>query len=439
MNLKLKIKKKIDCKYIIKFMLIYVCIERGLETIGFPHSLIFLLDIINLFLLLNLLASNEIVKMAKIRIQSHLLIFIIGIFVSAINGISLMLVLWAVRNLLRFYIFFGACYCYLDIKDIKDIYSTFDVLYILNVLVLIIQFALGFRQDYLGGIFGGALGANSYSNIFIIIICTYNMSRWLEKKISIKKLGFVILSSFMIAIMTETKILLFEIAIIVAVTIIINIVIAKKYKTLIKGGIIAVVVIVVIIIGAKEISRLYPSISNADFLSIKGLKYILTRESGYTGAGDLNRLTAIKTINNLSDFKDNIITKIFGMGLGSAEYSSASKVLQSAFYSQYQDLHYYWFSHAWMYLECGYIGLIGYIIGFFFNIPYGFKIIRKYRKGRQDTTIVITGVVLSFLSALLYIYNQSLRLESAYLLYFAFASIFVEGKRRIYGKQGSVS
>jgi hypothetical protein len=150
------------------------------------------------------------------------------------------------------------------------------------------------------------------------------------------------------------------------------------------------------------------------------------RESGYTGSGDLNRLTAITSINKLEFFKESFTHRLFGIGLGGAEYSSSSAFLQSIFYRQYQYLHYYWFSHAWMYLECGYIGLIGYIFGFFSNVLVGIKVIRSMKRSYKDTSAVMTGVILSIMTALLYIYNQSLRLEAAYMLYFTFAAIFIE-------------
>ena len=94
-------------------------------------------------------------------------------------------------------------------------------------------------------------------------------------------------------------------------------------------------------------------------MSVEGLTYILTRESGYTGFGDLNRLTAITSINRLGLFQSSLLNQILGLGLGGAEYSAGISFLQSAFYRSYEYLHYYWLSHAWMYIECGYLGLIG--------------------------------------------------------------------------------
>jgi hypothetical protein len=260
----------------------------------------------------------------------------------------------------------------------------------------------------------------------MLIICTYTIASWFEKKISTYKAGGIVLSALVIAVITETKIFLFEIVIIVILTSVLIAVIEKRYQALFKGMIITIVVGVGIIWGAKYIAQLYPNISNSDFLSIEGLKYILTRESGYTGSGDLNRLTAITSINKLDFFKESFAHRLFGIGLGGAEYSGSSHLLQSTFYNQYQYLHYYWFSHAWMYLECGYIGLIGYIFGFFSNALVGIKVIRSMKKSQKDTAAVMTGVILSIMTALLYIYNQSLRLEAAYMLYFTFAVIFIE-------------
>ena len=81
-----------------------------------------------------------------------------------------------------------------------------------------------------------------------------------------------------------------------------------------------------------------------------------------------------------------------------------------------------------MYIECGYLGLIGYMLGFFSIVPTGVKIVRMLKKRGLDASVVVTGMVISILTLLLYIYNQTLRLEAAYLIYFVFAGIYVKGK-----------
>lgn len=427
--MQLKIRRKSKSANVIYGMLLFVLFERLLESIGFPHSMIFLLDAANLYLLMNMLVCRKLnyiftTKMVKI----HLLIFIVATIMALFNGVGITLIIWALRNLLRFYIFFGACISYLGQEDVIEFYVLLEKLFYVNIGFIFIQYLIGYRQDYLGGLFGTETGANAFSNVFMLLVCSYTVARWFEKKEKIQKTALIVLLSLFISIITETKIFLIEIIIIVVLNAVVIGILEKKYKALVKGTLITIIVVGGVIIGAKYIAKMYPNLSNSNFLSVEGVKYILTRESGYTGYGDLNRLTAITSINKLDYYNSSYLHQLFGIGLGGAEYSSSSTALQSAFYSRYAYLHYYWFSHAWMYLECGYVGLIGYILGLLSNIPSGVKIIRRWKRNMLDMSAVVTGVVISTMTIILYIYNQSLRVESAYLIYFAFSAIFIGGK-----------
>lgn len=428
MDIRIKIPTKYTAKIIIKFMIYFVCFERLLESIGLPHSIVFILDGCNILLLLSLLYGKQVNCIFSNRmVKIHLFVFFIALVVSFSNGVKPILILWSLRNLLRFYIFFGACVAFLTPSDVAKIMASFEKIFWCNFFVLLFEYGVGYRADYLGGIFGTATGANAYSNIFIIIVCTYISVRFFEKKENIIKLMSIMIASFLFAILTETKILFFEIAFLLFLIIVIVSIIEGKYRILLKGAIMAMFVVILIILGAKKLAELYPSLSNSGMLSIEGLKYILTRESGYSGSGDLNRLTAITSINKLNEF-EGFETRLFGLGLGSTEYSSSVISLQSCFYQKYSYLHYYWFSHAWMYLECGYVGILGYLVGFFINIQMCIKNIKKTHSFHGDSTFFVLGSVFSLLTLMLCVYNQSMRLECAYLVYFIFSVSYIKEK-----------
>lgn len=427
MQLRIKISKKPTVNCIFGIMLFVIC-ERLLESFGAPHSIIFLIDIANVYLFANIIVGHKIQNIFSANmIKIHFCIIVLGILVALFNGVVPQLIVWSLRNLLRFYIFFGACVSYLTGKDVDGFYDVLTRIFYINIIITLVQYMLGFRGDYLGGLFGTAIGANAYNNILQIIVCTYCVCRIFEKKIDVKSAVITLGASLLLSIITETKVFFFELIAIIILNVLVIGIIERKYKVLFRGALIGVFVLAGIIAGAKYIAVLYPSLSNSNFLSIEGLAYILTRESGYTGFGDLNRLTAITSLNKLDCFAD-VGSRVFGLGLGSAEFSTGSSFLQSAFYKQYDYLHYYWFSHAWMYIECGYVGLIGYILGFFANIPIGIRVIRRLRKDGRDTSAVVTGIVISIMTLLLCIYNQSLRIEGAYLLYFVFAGIYIKKK-----------
>lgn len=426
--MKIGIPKKLDCKLIIKCMLYFVCFERLLESVGIPHTVIFLLDVANLVLLINLLTSKRILsEVWNPIIILQILVIVVGAAVALLNSVKLILIIWALRNLCRFWIFFIACKHYLKKEDADGIFKSFKRIYFINFAFILVQYVMGFRGDYLGGIFGLATGANAYCNVFFLIVCTYEIVSWFEKRTStFKMLGFISIAVAISAV-AEIKIFFVEIVLIFLMAFFLVCAIERRTKVFVKAIGIAAVGAISLFLGIRVMISMYPNFSN--FFTIEGFLYHTTRESGYTGFGDLNRLTAIKSINNIL-FIDSKLQRIFGMGIGSTEYSSIN-FITSLFYKQYTYLHYFWFSHAWMYLECGYLGLILYITGFIFNGISGVKRIKKYK---NDSLILMTGIILSFMTLILYLYNQSLRIESAYLLYFCFAVMRFGGDNNV-GKE----
>lgn len=419
---------KVRSKHIIKFILFFICFERLLETIGAPHAIIFIIDFLNIILLVNLAVSKGLKNLVKLRmVRIHIALLVIGIAVALLNGVSILLILWSLRNLGRFYIFFGACIKFLKEEEYRKIYKALEIILYIDVVMIILQYAMGYRGDFLGGLFGTTTGANAYSNALFVIVCGYSIACMLQKKKASFKELLPVIMSLIISIITETKVFLFELPLIILINVLIIGIVERRYKVILKGFAIGALAVVAIILGSKYIAKLYPSASNLDFLSVEGLRYILTRESGYTGFGDLNRLTAITTLNKMDFFDGDYLHRIFGKGLGAAEYSESIRALQSVFYQQYQNLHYYWFSHAWMYIECGYLGLALYVIGIYSNYPAGIKLIRTRKVLGANTSLIVSGLVTCGICALILIYNQSFRIETAYLYYFSIAGIFSGG------------
>ena len=83
---------------------------------------------------------------------------------------------------------------------------------------------------------------------------------------------------------------------------------------------------------------------------MEGIYNIVASKDGYTGTGDLNRLTAIQTINE--KFFRTIPEKLFGYGLGNCDYASVD-FLTTSFYRMHYRLHYTWMSTAIVFLELG--------------------------------------------------------------------------------------
>lgn len=425
-SLKLKIKR--GPKGIIYLMLVLIITIRFFESFGVPHSFFFVLDFLNIYLLIRLIWENKIWKYLKLPlVKWQMIVFIIAIFVALFNNIKILQIIWALRNLVRFLIFFSACSEYLNLNNVEEIFGILKKLFWINSIFIIFEYiVLGLTGDYLGGLFGTALGANTYMNIFLIVVFCYEICQWLERKEKLRNLILISALSLIECVLCEIKIFVLEMAVIILCVLIIDMFVERKVQNLLKLFFIVIIASIGLVLAINAIGKMYPNFS--DFFTAEGFMYATMRESGYSGVGDLNRLTAITMINKII-FPVADIKRMFGMGLGSAEYSTGVKFLTSKFYEMYNGLHYYWFSHAWMYLECGYFGLIGYIISFYSQALNGIKSIRKENKNRFSYLLI--SVIMCLITLILYLYNQSLRLEIAYLLYFGIAVMMIIRKDNI--------
>ena len=168
-------------------------------------------------------------------------------------------------------------------------------------------------------------------------------------------------------------------------------------------------------------SIVFPNILN--HLSIQSLLETATSDKGYTGDGDLNRLTTIPIISN--SFLTTTMEKLFGLGLGNCDTSTFS-FLQTPFHLSYSYLNYTWFSTAFVFLELGYTGLL-FFFGFFALI---FFLSRKVaRTSGPDKIYCHIASILAICCVLIAIYNASLRTEASYMAYFVLALPFVGGTK----------
>ena len=124
-------------------------------------------------------------------------------------------------------------------------------------------------------------------------------------------------------------------------------------------------------------------------------------------------------------FKGITLHALFGFGLGSCEQSSYT-FLSSAFYRQYEYLHYRWFSHAWIFLEQGVIGLV-LTTAFFLSIDI--SILKKRKKSEKLYDLAVFSFVPTCIIGL--IYNSALELETAYLIALVCAFPFILEKRNM--------
>ena len=402
---------------IILFMIYFLCVMGTLELFGFPHMIEYLLDIGNVLLLVHLIINRKIKRGLKDPlVVIQLIVFAIGIIISFVHFVSPVLVIWSIRNLFRFLVFYLGCISYLRPDDIESIFFDFRYLFYINFGMILFEFLyLGFRDDELGGLFGATQTTNGDLNIFLLITTTFFVVMWEEKKIKNIELISVLTIDVFISAFAELKFFFFEIFAIFLLVFVISSAKRSFGKKIVKWLVIITLALVILAVGMKYMIRLYPQWEN--FFSIEKIMLEVTRTGGYTNIGDINRFTFLNTINNLI-FRNNILERIFGLGLGACEFSDNIKLFMSSFYIKYYYLHYFYFSLSWMYVECGVIGMIGYLLSFVITFIRGIRRIRRINKVDMDKTSYYTvGVVVCFCSILLLIYNQSMRLPTAYLIY----------------------
>ena len=117
------------------------------------------------------------------------------------------------------------------------------------------------------------------------------------------------------------------------------------------------------------------------FFLPKGIWEEVTQKSGYSGQGDLNRITAVRYIF-VHIFHGGIQSAI-GFGLGNCDYSSF-EFLITPFYQMYESLHYMWIHVAFLFLELGFIGLILYMVFFCLGWDKGMEESTVRNRGRKD-------------------------------------------------------
>ena len=343
-------------------------------------------------------------------------VWIIAFFIYSILGYmanyqSIIYYLWGLRNNFRFYLFFLLCIVILKKKDIPHFYRFLDILLLVNIFVCTIQyFALGFKRDYLGGVFGTFQGCNGYINLFMVIVLTKSVIYYINKKEPMYKCIYTIGATVYIAALAELKFYFAELIIVVAIAILITSFSWRKV-IVIMGSLIALVV------GINCLVLIFPEWSST--FSIKGFFEVGASEAGYTGSGDLNRLTAIPTIA-----ERYLVTPgkfLGGYGLGNCDYGS-SDLVTTPFYNSYGWLHYTWLSSAFVFFEMGAIGLL-FFFGFFLLV---FILIRdKMRRCNSYTEPAQIAQVMAVICVVIGIYNSSLRTEAGFMAYFILSLPFL--------------
>lgn len=407
-------------KILIYIVLISVLFDNFLiDFLGVPSAIRYINDGIILLLLICCLKAirKTLQKTGTMNVVLAVFFYSLALIPGlVINGGSLMLVLWAVRNSYRFFAFYIICICILDKDDIIRILELFCKLHYLNLAACLIEyFILGKTRDFLGGIFGISKGCNAYLNIYLCIVLCYVIYKYLEEKVSTIYMLYILFSTMMIAGLAELKILFIEIIFIIAAATLMNRNVKRMWIILAFGVVAIVVGLAALMVVAPEHFRVMVNVKNL-------IDYANSEEGGYR----LSRFHAFSNINQLF-FHGDWMLNLFGFGFGNCEYSSFS-FLQSSFYREFGYYNYRWFSHQMLFLESGYAGLILYI-GIIAAVMFGAW--KKRKKEQNSEFIHETVMVMCLITVINIWYDASMRSESGYMAWFMFAASAVMSKKDI--------
>lgn len=383
------------------------------DLLGLPWSMRYVLDLTWIALLGLMIRRRRYTGNWKVGglIIWVMLFLLYTVLVYILQYQSVLYYLWGARNNFRFYVVFFAFMAFLPLEDAEGYLKTFDLLFWINVLVSLFQFLiLDLEGDFLGGLFGADKGVNSYTNFFFLIIVTRSVIFYLNKKESIFRCLSKCAAALLIASLAELKFFFVEFILMILLASLLTDFSWRKVW-IILGSVVAVV------FGVILLTKLFPSF--AGWFTVNWFLENAFSSKGYTSTGDLNRLNAIPQMNLL--WLRSAGQRIFGLGLGNCDTSSFS-FLNTPFFNANGDMHYSWMSYAFMYLECGWIGLVFYW-GYFVLLFFRFRKLKK-KDDPKMTVYCQMAEIMAVLCTVISVYNNSLRTEAAYMVYFVLAIPF---------------
>lgn len=383
------------------------------DILGLPSLILYFTDVITIFILItriNRIKRN--VRWAGMKSQSIILAMMIACILVGIvlNLVNPLLIIWATRNNMRFFAFLYICVGVLYLHDVDKILRMLKKLFWVNLVMCSYQyFVMGLSGDHVGGFFGIVEGCNAYINILLCIVIAHTLAQYFNGSVKMRELLLCIVAGLYIAVIAELKIFYVEMLCMVIVSVLC---VRPSIKTvgLCLLGVTGVFVVLLVLVQVDPQSLMLLIDEDAFRFYISG--------NGYTNSGDLNRLTAIQQIYSRF-FSQDPLRALFGFGFGNCETAQFS-FLQSDFFKQYGYLHYRWFTHAWVYIEQGALGLILYV-SFFVSL-----FIKTYRnRTPQNRQLMLTTLIFVSVCLMGMVYNCSLQLEASYMMAFMCAIPFI--------------
>ena len=413
-----KIRKRTVPEWmILVFFLMPFSLAFLTEFIGLPSFIRYVMDALVVCLGVLLLFKKQIIIPKRLKplfwlVTAFFVYVLIGYF---FNYQSIFYFIWGTRNTFRFYLAFLVFVSYVTQQEAEKWFKLLDVVFWINLAVLIYQFVvIRAHQDLLGGIFGVNASANGYMLIFFVMVVGRSLIKCFDGDGSYLYCALKCAASLLIAAMAEMKFYYIAFVLMVIIAAVITPRSTQKIGFL-------VLAFISVAAAAALLSFFYDEF--ADFFSIENLWKAATKEN-YSSNNDLNRLSAISTLlrNNITGGAQSV----FGMGLGNCDTSDVA-IFNSAFYQTFSFLHYQWFTFVMIFLETGFLGLALYWAFFVVCAVYSFK---YFKKGTGNKLFCQLGILMSILCIITSLYNASLRIEAGYMAYFVLALPFMVNENK---------
>ena len=418
-------KSKYSMAYRMVLLLFFLYFfHRYAVELGASSLTRYVLDFVNIAIYIySLQKKYSLEKIDKALMACYGGILIIGT-VSAILNIwtwksGIVYYLFDCRNLIRFLIFFQSCKVLVKPEEVDNILNWFLCFHILNCILVVYQYftlevpIFWMRGDNLNGFFGTATGGNIYINVLLISTAMIALYRWSNRRGSMGTMLFIQLLNLVIATLIEIKMYYVEM-VLICVFFAIPYMRRPSRKRfawgmfIIFGGVVSFVVLIPILY------KIYPWMEGTMSLS-----YMVNAFSTERGEG-ISRLSAVPDVIE-KIFENDLYDSLFGIGLGTANING----MRTEFAQKFYWTNYSWYSTAYMLIETGVVGLIIYIISFlmlFFNI-------------KRDALYASISKCMCLIAIILMIYNESLKTEAGYMIFFLIAIGF-SGKREQEGEHG---
>lgn len=419
---------------LIWFQIYYnIFVKFFIHDLGLPSALNYVTDVITLLMichLLNRLHFHHNIELHLLLIILLMIIYIAGGIISVFyNRSELLLLLWSIRNVGRFFVWFICVAVFMKPDNLEKHFRVMERIMVINFFLMLFQYIfLGYRSDYLNGIFGHYVGGNSAVNTFAVILTIENVAYFFLRKRKIKEISLNIFFLCISCALNEIKFYFVELVVIVLTMVIFQL--KRRMKRRIAGICISLFAFAnaSAVAGYQILSVFYPGFKNF-FQKDVFFNYLTRSYNSHTviyhnGIPVMNRFTAFGIIKN--NFLETMFQQAFGIGMGAGDYSS---FFGGWFYQQYGETAYNGFLFPYILLENGIIGLFIFITIYLYIIYISTK---KYNKKIYQEYALISGTT-AVLGLMICIYNSALRIESSgYLFYTVLALTFIKFSKGTY-------